>query len=284
MSESLKSAVIAAVLRLLVPLAKLLLDAGVGVGEFHLLAKRAYVRAARERSDETRPNVSRISALTGIGRGEVTRILHTPSTEEPTAERGRHRAEHVLHGWWHDAEFLDAAGRPLALPLHGPKRSFTALIKRYAGDPRLATLLEELTRVKAVRQREDGRLEVLSRSFVTARWDAQGIAAVGDRAHDLLETLVHNLKHPNLPRYERFVVSHEVQPRYVPMLLRDVTQQADVLADAFQDALNDPTHTVKPGKGVQDARRVGLAIYIVDEPTEVDPTAAPSKPRPRRST
>ena len=46
MSESLKGAVRSAVLRLLHPLARLLLQAGVGVGEFTSLAKIAYVRAA----------------------------------------------------------------------------------------------------------------------------------------------------------------------------------------------------------------------------------------------
>jgi hypothetical protein len=279
MSESLKSALIAAVMRLLVPLVKLLLEAGIGVGEFHQLAKRAYVRAALERADGTRPSISSIATLTGLSRGEVATLSKAPTDEAPTAERGRHRAERVLQGWWHDAEFLDHAGRPLPLPLRGAKRSFTALVKRHSGDPRVATLLDELTRVRAVRQRPDGLLEVLSRTFVTARWDAGGIQAVGERVHDLLATLVHNLKHPHMPRYERFVVSNEVSPRYVPMLLRDITAQADVLAEGFQDALTDPQHSVKPGKGVQDARRVGLAVYVVDEPTLIEPATAAHRSR-----
>jgi hypothetical protein len=283
MSETLKSAVLGAALRLLEPLAKLLLEAGVGVGEFHQLAKRAYVNAARDRAEEARPNVSRIAVLTGITRVEVASLLAMPAGEEPVAERGRHRAERVLHGWWHDAEFLGRDGKPATLPLRGAKRSFVSLVKRYSGDPRVATLLEELVRVKAVRQRTDGQLEVLSRTFVTARWDTQGIGIVGERVHDLLETLVHNLKHPNAPRYERFVVSTEVEPRFVPMLLRDVSEQADVLADSFQDSLNDPGRSVRPADGPQDARRVGLAIFIVDEPTTVEAAASGRKTRTQRS-
>ena len=62
------------------------------------------------------------------------------------------------------------------------------------------TLLKELLRVKAVRRLPDGKLEVLSRTFATARWDNTGIEMVGERVRDLLDTLVHNLKHPSRPR------------------------------------------------------------------------------------
>lgn len=282
MSESLKSAVIAAVFHLLRPLVKLLLEAGVGVGEFHQLAKRAYVQVARDRLAEGRPNVSRISVLTGISRGEVSTLLAEPADAEPVAERGQHRAEQVLRGWWSDAAYLDADGRPLRIPLRGSRRSFTTLVKRYSGDPRTLTLLDELIRVKAVRKHPDGRIEALSRTVATARWDAQGVRAIGERIHDLLDTLMHNIRHPNRPRYERFVVSNQVDPRYVPMLLRDITQQADVWADAFQDSLNDPSHTVKAGRDTRDARRLGVAIYVVEDETIVEPTPPAPKPTRRR--
>ena len=48
MSETVKAAVMRAVLRLLEPLVRLLLEAGIGVGEFNKLAKMAYARAARD--------------------------------------------------------------------------------------------------------------------------------------------------------------------------------------------------------------------------------------------
>jgi len=68
-SETVKAAVMHAVLRLLEPLVRLLLEAGIGVGEFNKLAKMAYARAARDAAPEARPNLSRIAVLTGIPRG-----------------------------------------------------------------------------------------------------------------------------------------------------------------------------------------------------------------------
>ena len=241
------------------------------------------MRVARDRLAEGRPNVSRIAVLTGLSRAEIMTLLMEPPDARPAAERGRHRAEHVLHGWWTDPAYADEDGRPLRLPLRGSRRSFATLVKRYAGDPRTLTLLDELIRVKAVRQHPDGLIEVLSRTVATARWDAQGVLAIGERVGDLLETLMHNIKHPSRPRYERFVVSNQVDPRYVPMLLRDITQQADSWADAFQDSLNDPSHTVRARREAQDARRLGVAIYVVEDETVVDPTSPAPKTLKRRA-
>jgi hypothetical protein len=282
-SQPLKTAVTRAVLRLLDPLVRLLLEAGVGIGEFHELAKRAYVRAALESTQKDRPNFSQIGVLTGIPRREIATLLESSDSNPPEVERGTQRAERILRGWWSDPEFRDAAGRPAILPLRGRRGSFTVLVNRYAGDPRVRTLLQELLRVKAVRQLPDKRLEALSPTFATARWDGNGIEGVGERVRDLLATLVHNLKHPSRPRYARFVVNRDVDPRFVPMLMRDLTEQAEVLADSFEDALNDPQRTVRPTRIAQDAQRVGVCIFVVEEATLVEPVVEPASAPARRS-
>jgi hypothetical protein len=171
----------------------------------------------------------------------------------------------------------------MILPLRGRRGSFTVLVNRYSGDPRVRTLLQELLRVKAVRRLPDKRLEVLSPTFATARWDGSGIEVVGERVRDLLATLVNNLKHPSRPRYVRFVVNSEVDPRFVPLLMRDLTEQAEVLADSFEDALNDPERVVRPARSAQDAHRLGVCIFVVEEPTLVDPVKEPSGVTARRS-
>ena len=282
MSEKLKAAVTRTVLRLLDPLVRLLLEAGIGVGEFHQLAKMAFARAARDAASEARPNISRIAVLTGIPRGEVAEILKRPEGLPPETERGGHRAERVLQGWWKDSDFCDSEGQPLKLPLRGPRRSFAALVKRYAGDPRTTTLAKELLRVKAARRLPDGQLEVLSRTFVTARWDNAGIEVVGERVRDLLDTLLYNLKHPSRPRYARFVENAEIDPRYVPLLLRDITQQVEVLADTFQDAVLDPARTVRAGRTEQDSHRISIGIFVMDEPTLIAAASTEIPPINRR--
>lgn len=283
MSSPLKRAVLAATRRILGPLTRLLLEAGVGIGEFQVLARRAYVQSAQASSPEGhRTNISRIASLTGLRRPEVREILATDEESPPEPAYGRHRAERVLTGWWTDSDFLDREGDPALLPLRGPRRSFAALVKRYSGEPRVITLLDELIRVKAVRRLPDGRLEAISRTYATARWDPAGIDVIGDRIHDHLETLLHNVKSPARRRFERVVANAQVDPRYVPMLIRDMTEQLDVMGDSMEDALNDPAATLTPTRKPKDGVRLGIAMYMIEEPVVVQAPADESKPKSDR--
>jgi Family of unknown function (DUF6502) len=268
MGETLKDAVKLAVLRLLDPVVKFLIEAGMGVGDFVSLVKIAFVRAACEQGRITgkelkRPNVSRISVVTGLTRVEVANILATGAAE-PRYDRWRQRAERVLSGWWNDAAFQDAAGHPAILPLHGKRRSFAALVERYSGERWLvATILDELIRVRAVRRLPDGRLEAVSRSFATVRWDPDGVVAFGEQLNELAATLLHNLKYPARARYVRRALNARLDPRYIPMLVRDLEQQAEGFADAADDALNDPKQTV-PGRSKDETASLGIALYVFE--------------------
>jgi hypothetical protein len=266
MTQPLKAAIQAAVLRLLDPLVRWLLEAGMGVGDLLTLTKIAYVRAARdqglESGAEQRPNASRIAVVTGLTRVEVASILASGAADRPH-DRGRQRAERVLSGWWNDSEFQDTSGGPAVLPVRGKRRSFAALVQRYSGERgRVATILDELLRVKAVRRLANGRLEALSRTYATVRWDPDGVIAFGEQLNEHCATLLHNLRFPARPRYVRRVLNAQVDPRYVPMLVRDLQQQADAFADSTDDALNDPKQIVT-GRS-QDAASLGIALYVFE--------------------
>lgn len=283
MTSPLKAAILRACERMLEPLARLLIESGVGVGDFQVVVKRAFVRAARASQPEAhRPNISRIASVTGLTRGEVGQILRTEGEAPPEPTSGRQRAERVLTAWWNDYNYLDGEGRPALLPLRGARKSFASLVKRYSGDPRVVTILDELIRVKAVRRLPDGRLEALSRTCATARWDPEGLELVGERIHDHLQTLLHNVRSPARPRYERLVLNTQLDPRYAPMLIRDLTEQAEVLADSMDGALNDPSATLTPGREPKDAVRLGLAMYLIEEPIVIEPAASSSPGKPGR--
>ncbi|MHB8816760.1 MAG: DUF6502 family protein [Steroidobacteraceae bacterium] len=284
MSEPLKGAVRAAVLRLLEPLMKLLLDAGVGVGDFIGLAKVAYVRAASRRGqigskEIQRPTVSQIAVVTGMTRVEIAAILATGESVTRTTEHNRQRAERVLSGWWTDPAFLTPQGEPAILLLRGGRRSFEALCRRYSGEYRAAPVLEELSRVRAIRRLPDGRVQALSRTYATVRWDPEGIAAVGEQLAEHCASLVANLEQPNRPRLARQVVNARLNPRYAPVLIRDIENSLQVQADALDDNLNDPLHTAEPGA---PAMRLGVGLYVfegpADDSAEPDTVAPPAEP------
>ena len=283
MSDSLKGAVRAAVLRLLEPLMKLLLDAGLGVGDFIGLAKVAYVRAASRRGrvggKVERPTVSQIAVVTGMTSVEVSAILATGEAVSRSTEHNRQRAERVLSGWWTDPAFLTQQGQPAALRMRGPRRSFEALCRRYSGQHRAAPILEELSRVGAVRRTADGRVQALSRTYATVRWDPEGIAAVGEQLAEHCATLVANLENPTRPRFARQVVNARLNPKYAPILIRDIESSLQVQADGLNDNLNDPLHTAEPQA---PAMRLGVGIYVfegpADDAAESDTATRPKEP------
>lgn len=288
MSDPLKGAVRAAVLRLLEPLMKLLLDAGVGVGDFIGLAKVAYVRAASRRGqvggkELQRPTVSQIAVVTGMTRVEVAAILATGEAVSRSTEHNRQRAERVLSGWWTDPAFLTPQGEPAILRLRGPRRSFEALCRRYSGEQRVAPILDELSRVRAIRRLPDGRVQALSRTYATVRWDPDGIAAVGEQLAEHCATLVANLEQPTRPRLARQVVNARLNPKYAPILIRDIESSLQVQADGLNDNLNDPLHTAKPGAS---AMRLGVGLYVfeglAEDSAELDTVTPPAEP-PRKS-
>jgi len=273
MSEVLKHAVRRAVMRLLAPLVRLLLDAGIGVGDFVSILKVAYVREALAQGregggEQRRPNITRIAVVTGLTRAEVGAIIAAGEVASATPEWGRQqRAERVLSGWWNDPAFQDVTGHPAVLPEKGSRRSFAALSERYSGGPGFAAILDELIRVRAVRRRRSGEVEAVSRTYANLGWDPEGVAEFGEQLADHGATLVQNLKHPHRPLFARAISNSQVDPKYVPMLLRDLQLQAAGLLESADDALNHPGYTVKPA-GSAPAVRLGIGVYLFEEPVQ----------------
>lgn len=140
-----------AILALLRPLARLFLRFGRGYREFAELSKAAFVSVASEDYGvHGRPtNVSRIAAMTGLTRKEISRIR--ARIEDGTAaltDRGTPLQE-VTWAWESNSEFTDKKGRPAVLPLSGGRGSFQSLIKQFAGDIPEGAMRKELQRIGA---------------------------------------------------------------------------------------------------------------------------------------
>ncbi|MGI9232675.1 MAG: DUF6502 family protein, partial [Woeseiaceae bacterium] len=138
-----------AFLILLQPIARLFLRFGRGYREYSDLSKAAFVAVASEDYGvHGRPtNVSRIAAMTGLTRKEISRIRARLETGDGAkTERGTPLQE-LINGWQSNPEFLDHADKPAALSLDGGPGSFQALVKRFAGDIPEGAMRKELQRI-----------------------------------------------------------------------------------------------------------------------------------------
>ncbi len=138
--------------QLLRPVARLFLRFGRGYREYSELSKTAFVSvASKDYGVHGRPtNVSRIAAMTGLTRKEISRIRARIDRGEAAVIERVTPVREVIAAWCTDEEFLDASGAPAALPISGDRGSFRALIRRYAGDIPEGAMKKELQRISAV--------------------------------------------------------------------------------------------------------------------------------------
>jgi hypothetical protein len=259
----------AAVLKLLRPLCRLLLRHHVPFAAFEELAKHTYVQVALEDFGipGKKPTLSRASILTGLTRKDVTRLAADTAPERAASDEGYNRAARVLTGWARDPDFHGADGQPKVLaPLEGPD-SFAALVKRYSGDMPARAVLDELLRVGAVAERDDGRLELLTAGYVPRGSEVDKLGILGSDVADLIATIDHNLQHADTdPRFQRKVMYTEFPASQLASFRKLSTAQAQALLEKFDRWLADHVNSVKPDDSTQPPMRVGMGIYYFEEP------------------
>jgi len=283
--DPLRDAWIAALLRLLHPLTRLLLDAGIGVGDVAKLIETEFVRGAVQKAmDAGNPdpsNVARIAVETGVPRASVMALLTPQVGKEFRLTSGSNRSVRVLEGWCTDDEYLDRSGEPAILPLHGQAGSFDSLVKRYGGDAALKQpILRDLMRVQAVRRVPHRHVQVVRRTYCPLPVNVERIEEFGQEAGELLQVLLNELLGPAPATFHRRVTSLRIDHEHAAVLLRDFGRQGTAMFDAFANALSHPSMQAPPGARMGD--RVSAAIYILGEPVPDTSASLPSR-KPRKS-
>jgi hypothetical protein len=142
------------------PIVRLLLRHGVGVGELLEAAKRAYVESAiaEVTPPGRRPNISRLSVMTGLTRKDIADLIGTYYMGRSSGSRRtpQQRALRVLRGWLLDPHFSRGDGTPTDLSLLDGKGTFPALVRKYGGDVTPVAVLSELERMRATSRTRGG--------------------------------------------------------------------------------------------------------------------------------
>jgi Family of unknown function (DUF6502) len=141
--------------QLLEPLAGFAFDCGLSVNAVNLLLRVAAVRsAARQQYENGQPkNISGIAAMTGVSRGEVSRILKEDFVcADQMSDRHLNPANKILKAWHCDHKFLTAQGRPAELKLYGRGSTFESLVNQYGRGIPVRAIFDELQRIGAIEQ------------------------------------------------------------------------------------------------------------------------------------
>jgi len=268
MKQDAKHALLAAVLKLLQPLIRILLRNGIPFGTFADLAKHVYVKIAMEEFGlpNRKQTASRVSIITGLTRKEVSRIQGLSEIEnEETIER-YNRAARVVSGWVRDSRFLDSTGQPAVLPVEGSGVSFSELVKHFSGDMPVRAVLDELDRVGVIDHLPDGRIRLLSRAYIPVTGEVDKLGILGTDVRDLICTIDNNITREADQRLLQRKVSYDNLPAEILPELRQLSaQKGQVLLEELDSWLSQHDRDNNPSVSGTGRHRAGIGIYYFEE-------------------
>ena len=194
--------VLTSVLRLLKPLARLLLVSGVTYPAFAAALKRVFLQAAQDELAARGMPVtdSALTLLSGVHRRDVRTLLRS----EPMATKANKAADaparaqlslasEVVTRWLHDTRFKGARGRSRTLARGPEPDSFDSLVASISSDVRPRAVLDELKRLGAAAEDDDG-VRLLAGSFAPRQGFEEMSWLFADNLHDHLAAASANLQ------------------------------------------------------------------------------------------
>ena len=266
-----RDALYSAVMRLLRPLVRILLNRGVPYNMFAEIARWAYVEVAmkdfaipgRKQTD------SRVSVLTGLTRKDVARIKSLDKPEDRAAELSYNRAARVVSAWSREYPMEGTASGVAPLPMEG-KDGFADLVRRNSGDMPLRAVIDELLRIGAIRMREDtGEVELLNRHYVPPQGEKRKLVYLGDDVADLIATIGHNLDaKPSETMFQRKVFYDNVPREHLESVRTLARRRGEAAVDTLVRDLAAHDRDANPKVDGTGRYRAVVGVYYYEEPFE----------------
>lgn len=279
-----QEALLAALRRVLEPLANLAVQRGLPYAPVEELLRRAFVGAA----DAAHPDVlahrkvSRLATTTGINRREVARLLGVLRDAQASQQLPRRSlASEVFAHWVSDARYRDRRGEPRVLRRQGRAPSFESLAQAITRDVHPRSLLDELLRLKlAVHNKEHDTIELVRDAFVPRGDRVRMLQYLGHNVGDHLSGAVANVLADGRRHFEQAIYAEGLSEGSVREAWQHIGELWKGLLGALVPALEDKVARDKPGDGATHRLRLGL--YTFDEDTAPAAATAPRPPRKKR--
>lgn len=261
MDNQIQETLVSAVLRILRPLVRILLRNGMAYGSFSQLARRAFVDVAFEEFTPKgkKQTISRVSALTGLTRKEVKRLVETPVLNASESEQRYNRATRVVSGWINDKRFANEAGGEV-LYLDDRKPSFKDLVKAYSGDVPTKAMLSTLQSANTVRVEND-QVILLRHAYIPGSDAVDKLNILGSDVAELIYTIDHNLVNEDDLRFQRKVSNLAVKIDDIPVFRKFMQRKSQHLLEELDTWLDE--HSVE--ENTESSRYISVGIYYNED-------------------
>jgi len=272
-SADIRKAAKRALAQLLEPLAGFVLDSGLSTNELHAIFREAAVRsaAAKQLEHSERVNISGIAAVTGIPRADISRILKASSgTDERDGDSQQQSTNRILAAWHENPKFTGPDGQPAELHMYGRGVTFETLARKYGRGIPTRAVLDELIRSGAVEIVDAQKIRAKATIAVERGMSARVVKAFGERASELLSTMLLNMRQPETPRFIANVSDAAIATASLPLFQKELsTRAADFLADV-EDGLKRKSTTKSSKLRSKGSARVSVTIFCHESAGAVD--------------
>jgi Family of unknown function (DUF6502) len=268
--------------QLLVPLVGFVLDSGVSTQELRSILREAAVRsvAARQMEVGRRVNISGIAATTGIPRAEISRILKLRAdSSQQVVDRQQQSTNRILAAWYQDPRFTTPGGKPADLKIYGRGASFEVLVRNYGRGIPTRAMLDELIRTGAAEVILSRMIRVKSSVAVDRGITPRAIRSFGDRATELLSTMLQNMRNPEVPKFVASVSGTNIPPTLMPLFRKELASKgAEFLADMHESFFRETTSVPARKKRAQTSR-VSVTVFCHETIPKAKPKRDAAKKR-----
>ncbi|MEZ5571838.1 MAG: DUF6502 family protein [Halioglobus sp.] len=272
MKETIQESLNNAVLRVLRPLARIMLQHGMAYGTFAELARRAFVEEGFDQLQRAgkRPTVSGVSALTGLTRKETKALRENASVDSGKSAQRYNRAIRVISGWVNDAQFHTASGEPAELPFDSGAASFSSLVKKYSGDIPPVAMLSVLEASQNVDVKGD-TVALRERAYIPTSTPVDKINILGTDVAELIGTIGHNLEVVPAQRlFQRKVSNTAVSAEAIAAFRELSNRKSQALLEEYHAWLS--AHETDAGSGDTDqVGYVAVGIYYTEKLSAEEP-------------
>lgn len=248
--------------RVLVPLVRLMIAKGVTFQMASEAVKRAYVRSANEHFvEEDAASGTRLSLLTGLNRKEIRRL----TSDEPGKERPpmASYATAVAAMWRTNRRWRDREGNPKILPRRTTNNllSFDDLVRAVTTDHRPAAVFDELVRLGII-EADGDNVRLIPSNFFSPVDLEDKLSRLSENVEDHVAAAVANIIEPT-PRFlEQSVFSDELSEASAATLQKLMRQEWQrsfntVLEKAIALEADDAKHS----RVANTRMRVGMYFY-----------------------
>jgi hypothetical protein len=213
--RALKEHFAAAIHHMLRPIVRHLIAQGITYPALTQMLKEVYVDVA-ERDFALpfkRQTDSRLALVTGLNRKEVSRLRRGPKVPRATVEVQDNLISRVIGRWMAGPPYATAEGVPLCLPYESERprsASFARLVRDLSVDIPVRSILDEMLRADTVVLLPNGDVELRQQVHIPADDAPAKLAYLASDPGELFSTIMHNIEHPDAPRFQRKVVYDNV--------------------------------------------------------------------------